>query len=146
MFQVSRSGQDLERLSLPVRELLTISSLDFRNQAQTDLKVTSEISPLDLGNVAYLKVHRDSGLRRGVGHAHPGARLEVVKDLLFSLQNEHAQAARGHIEKKTAVCAPGKGEFQECVGGIRFYKCSVLATPVSREGLHGSVPFVFRIS
>jgi len=131
---------------LPERELLTIASLDFRNQAQPDLEMTSVISPLDLGDVAYLKVHGDTGLRRGVGHAHPRTRLEVLKDLLFSLQNEHAQAARGHIKKKTAVCTSGKGEFQECMGGVRFYKCSVLATPVFREGLHGSVPFVFWIS
>jgi hypothetical protein len=131
---------------LPERELLTIASLDFRNQAQPDLEMTSVISPLDLGDVAYLKVHGDSGLRRGVGHAHPGARPEVLKDLLFSLQNEHAQAARGHIKKKTAMCAPGKGKFQEGVGGVRLYKCSVLATSVFREGLHKSIPFVFWIS
>lgn len=118
-----------------------MASLDLRDQAQPDLEVTSELSSLDLRDVPDLKVHGDGGLRRGVGHAHPGARPEVLEDLLFSLQNEHAQASRRYIEKKTAVCTAGKGKLQECVGGVRFHKCSVLPTSVSWEGLHWSVPF-----
>jgi len=32
--------------------------LDFRNQAQSDLEVAPEVSPLDLRDVADLKAHR----------------------------------------------------------------------------------------
>jgi hypothetical protein len=143
MFFVPRNGRNQQGLGLPKREFRAKASLAIRYKAQSDLEVASEISPLDLSDVTYLKAHGHSGFRGGIGHAHPGAWTEVLKDLRFMVQNEHAQSAGRHIKKKTAVCAAGKGKLQEGVGGVGFYKISVLATPVCGHELHGSVTFEF---
>jgi len=146
MFSVSGNGRNQPGPGLPKPEPPTKALLGLRHKAQSDLVVTPEISPLDLSDVTYLKADGYRGFRGGIGRAHPGTLTEVLKDLLFRVHNQHAQSAGRHIKKKTAVGAAGKGKLQEGVGGVGFYKISVLTTPVCGHELCGSVPFGFRIS
>jgi len=140
MLPVSRTGQRQTGVRVSKQELFAEASFGFRHQAQSDLEKASEVSPLHLRDVAYLKVHEDGGLGGGIGHAHPRARSEVLEDLLFGVRNEHAQPARRHVKKKTAVHGAGKRELQKGVGGIRLCVSPVLLTPVFWSRFYGSFP------